>query len=88
MCFSVFDSTVVLSLLKGNGLALGKSSSARQRSAVANVCAFVLSNLEPLFCIASTHMKNCEPFVFLPRLAIESKNGLSCFNVNSSSEKI
>lgn len=48
MCFSVFVSTAVLSLLKGNGLALGKSSSARQRSAVANVCAFVLSNLEPL----------------------------------------
>ena len=33
-----------------------------------------------------THMKNCEPLVFLPRLAIDNKNGLSCLRSNDSSE--
>lgn len=33
-----------------------------------------------------THIKNCDPFVFFPRLAIDNRNGLSCFNVKFSSE--
>lgn len=32
-----------------------------------------------------SYMKNCEPFVFLPRLAMDNRNGLSWVNVNASS---
>ena len=32
-------------------------------------------------------MKNCEPFVFFPRFAMESRNGLSCFRVKASSAR-
>ena len=31
-------------------------------------------------------MKNCEPFVLGPALAMERSIGFSCFNVNDSSE--
>lgn len=33
-------------------------------------------------------MKNCEPFVFLPALAMESKKGLSCLSLKFSSEGV
>lgn len=34
-----------------------------------------------------SYMKNCEPFVLAPRLAIDSKKGLSCLKMNPSSVK-
>lgn len=34
-----------------------------------------------------THIKNWEPFVFGPRLAIDSRNGWSCFITKPSSAK-
>lgn len=33
-----------------------------------------------------SYMKNCEPFVPGPRLAIDKRNGLSCFMVKFSSK--
>lgn len=35
----------------------------------------------------STYMKNWEPFVLGPLLAIDSRNGLSCLTVKSSSAR-
>lgn len=32
-----------------------------------------------------THMKNCEPFVSFPRLAIDNRKALSCLRVKFSS---
>lgn len=34
-----------------------------------------------------TYMKNCDPFVFFPLLAIDSINGSVCFMSNDSSRK-
>ncbi len=35
--------------------------------------------------VGATVMKNCEPFVFGPELAIDNKNGTSCFKRKFSS---
>lgn len=35
-----------------------------------------------------TYIKNCEPFVFLPRFAMDSRKGRSCFFSKLSSAKI
>lgn len=35
----------------------------------------------------NTYIKNCEPFVSLPRFAIDNKNDLLCFKIKFSSEK-
>lgn len=36
--------------------------------------------------VSGSYMKNCDPLVFLPRLAMDNRKGFSCFSVNSSSE--
>lgn len=35
----------------------------------------------------STYIKNCEPFVSFPRLAIERRNSLLCFTAKLSSKE-
>lgn len=65
---------------------IGSGGIIRQAHTHALTHAQTLTELELLE--LPTYIKNCEPFVFLPRFAMDSRKGRSCFFSKLSSAKI